>query len=73
MLHQANANLPATDTVSNRASNIQTASEVQLFGCTGFKTQNRKPQTNRNTEQIGNKSTCQLGHHMAYFTFQHFS
>jgi len=47
MLHRANANFPATDTVPNRAASIQTASRVQLYQCTGFKRQNRKPQTNR--------------------------
>lgn len=57
MLHKANANFPATDTVSNRAANIQTASEVQLYRCTRFKRQKTKSQTNRNTKQIGNKST----------------
>lgn len=52
MLHWANANFPATDTESNRAANIQTASEVQLYGSTGFKRQNRKPETNRKQKHM---------------------
>lgn len=51
MLHQANANFPATDIVSNRAPNAQPASEVQLYRSAGFKRQNTKPQTNRNIKQ----------------------
>lgn len=39
-----NADFPATDTVSNRAATIQTASEFQLHGYTGFQRQNRNPQ-----------------------------
>lgn len=58
MLHQVNAHFPGTDPLFKRAANIQRASAVQLYGCTGFRNQNRKPQTNRNTKKIGNKSIC---------------
>lgn len=42
MLHQVNAHFPGTDPVLNRAANIQTASEVQLYECTGFRRQKQK-------------------------------
>lgn len=73
MLHQDNAHFAGTDPVFKRAANVQTASQVQLYGCTGFRNQNRKPQTKRNTKKIGKKSTCQLSHHMTDLTFHYFS
>lgn len=73
MLHQVNPHFPGTDPVFNRAANIQTASEVQLHGGTGFRNQSRKPQTNRNIKKIGKEKhmlawpSHDLSHFLMFF------